>query len=170
MAAMEPPTKLADWLACHNGEIIASYATGDADGGNGTGDIVGSLIGANNSNGATTIASYGFGSVMSEETLGVDRSPDANPSIHSPAVLTAAHQLDQDVWDFGDSRLYPALKWITNYDDENQTFTCNSAMLPAGQDCGAVIPGQHDSDNNNERDLVGAAPDATATFLIGVGN
>ncbi len=148
------------------GTIVASYATGDVDGKLGNSDAVGRLVGQNLGTGTTT-ASYGFGATLNGEISGVDRSADADPSIHSPAALTAANsstmtadQWDEDVWSFGDDRRYPVVKWVTGYDATAETFSCDQTMLPDGQTCGNSIPGQHDSDDDGTQDMVPAAVDA----------
>ncbi len=69
------------------------------------GDTVGALVGENS---GTITAGYGFGDVIGEENSGVDRSADTDPSIHSPAILTAANsstsaanRWNATVWEFG---------------------------------------------------------------------
>ncbi len=148
------------------GEIIASYATGDADSG-GAFSETGALVGENGA-GAIT-ASYGFGDVAGAATVSVDRADDADESIHSPVVLTAinssttpANRWNTTVWDFGNDRLYPVVKWVTGYDATAGTFSCDQTMLPDGQTCGDPIPDQHDSDDDGTQDMVPAAP-ATPT-------
>ena len=149
------------------GAITASYATGDANGGAGD-DRVGALVGRNSFNGISTdpiTASYGFGDVFGVETPGVDRDAAANQSIHSPAVLTAANssttaarQWGAAVWDFGDDRLYPVVKWATGYNSDTGAFSCDPSRIPDGQRCGDPIPGQHDSDDDGTQDMVPEAP------------
>ena len=155
----------------NNGMIIASYAIGDADGGEGVADLVGGLVGINS---GTLVASYGFGTVMGEETRGADRSDDANPSIHSPAALTAAtssitpaNRWNETVWSFGDNQLYPVVTWITGYDSDTDAFSCEQAMLPAGTTCGDPLPGQHDSDDDGNQDMVPAALATAPTASVG---
>ena len=78
---------------------------------------------------ATIAASYGFGGLVAGvgnrqlRLRRVDRADDADESIHSPAVLTAtnssttpANRWNTTVWDFGNDRLYPVVKWVTGYD------------------------------------------------------
>ena len=74
----------------------------------------------------------------------------------------AANQWDEDVWSFGNDRLYPVVKWVTGYDATAETFSCVQTMLPDGQTCGNPLPGQHDSDDDGTQDMVPAAP-ATPT-------
>ena len=98
----------------NSGNIVASYAIGTVDGGDGSSDTVGGLVGIT-FGGGTIDASYGFGAVMGEETRGADRSDDATLSLNSPAALTAAtssitpaNRWNETVWSFGDNnRLYP---------------------------------------------------------------
>ena len=110
-------------------------------------------------------ASYGFGDVVGAATVGVDRADDADESIHSPAALTAtnssttpANQWNTTVWDFGNDRLYPVVKWVTGYDATAGTFSCVQTMLPDGQTCGDPLPDQYDSDDDGTQDMVPAAP------------
>ena len=142
--------------------IVASYATGAVDGGHGS-DNVGGLVGRNITAGTTT-ASYGFGAALNGE-IGVDRSADADPSIHSPAVLNAANsstmtanQWDEDVWSFGDDRSHPVVNWVTGYDSGTGAFSCDPMLLPDGEACGDPIPGQYDSDGDGTQDSVPEAP------------
>ena len=58
--------KVGGLVGSNSGVITASYATGDADGGNGSGgiglaDVVGGLVGDSSGSGAIITASYGFG-------------------------------------------------------------------------------------------------------------
>ena len=129
-------------LAGHNdGTITASYATGRVDGGDGGEDEVGGLVGFNN---GTTTASYGFGTKMGGETAGVDRSSDASPAVVGAAQFTAANsstntsnRWSAQVWNFGTAEQYATLKWVTA-----SNFTCDQTLLPTGQRCGELIPGQ----------------------------
>ena len=141
----------------YGGAIIASYATGNADG-----DIVGGLVGWNN---GEIIASYGFGTLTGDEFRNTHGAPPAGESIHSPAVLTAtnssttpANRWNTTVWDFGNDRLYPVVKWVTGYDATAGTFSCDQTMLPDGQTCGDPLPDQYDSDDDGTQDMVPAAP------------
>ena len=130
----------------NNGMIIASYAIGDADGGEGVADLVGGLVGINS---GTLVASYGFGTVMGEETRGADRSDDANPSIHSPAALTAAtssitpaNRWNETVWSFGDNLLYP-VRHLDNWHTiatTNAISPANKRCCPSGTTCGDPAP------------------------------
>ena len=146
----------------NDGTIVASYAIGDADSGAGSTDVSGALVGLNV---GSIAASYGFGAIRGEDFRGPDRSDDADPSIHSPAVIVSAAPWSGAVWNFGGARLYPVIQWITDYDSDAQTFSCDQARIPDGHACGAPIPGQYDSDGDGERDMTPAAPAApTATF------
>ena len=145
------------------GAITASYATGGVNGDSVSGNI-GALVGSSTNSGAIT-ASYGFGDIVGAATIGVERADDADASIHSPAALTAtnsstmtANRWNTTVWDFGDDRLYPVVKWVTGYDATAGTFSCVQTMLPDGQTCGDPLPGQHDSDDDGTQDMVPAAP------------
>ena len=147
-------------VGVNNQFIVASYAIGDAHGGDGDSDRVGALVGLHNQPINEITASYGFGTVMGEETRGVDRSDDTDPSIHSPAVLTAAtssttpaNRWSEMAWSFGDNQLYPVVTWITGYDSDTSAFSCEQAMLPAGTTCGDPLPGQHDSDDDGNQDM-----------------
>ena len=131
------------------GTITACYATGNANGGDGR-DFVGGLAGI--SNFGTITACYGFGTVTGE-TPGVDRSSDASTTVGSPSGLTMtnssameANRWPARVWDFGTDSQVPVLKWITGYDNSGATeeakYPCDPALLPAGQECGEIIPGQ----------------------------
>ena len=150
-------------VGVNEGEITASYAIGDADSG-GTLDATGALVSGND--GVAITASYGFGDVAGAATVGVARADDADESIHSPAVLTAtnsstmpANRWNTTVWDFGDNRLYPVVKWVTGYDATAETFSCVQTMLPDGQTCGDPLPDQYDSDDDGTQDMVPAAPE-----------
>ncbi len=125
-------------------------------------------------NSGTITASYGFGDVIGEENPGVDRSDDADPSVHTPAVLTvetssanAANRWDETVWDFGTDMLYPVINPITGYDSGSGEFVCEQTMLPAEANCGSPIPGQYDSDGNGAQDTVPAAPNQPTLTQIG---
>ena len=133
----------------NNGTITACYATGMADGGGGNGDNVGGLVGKNN---RTITASYGFGMVTGE-TPGVDRSSDADNTVGRASALTMANSSTIEinkwparVWDFGTDSQVPVLKWITGYNSRGTTeaerYPCDVALLPAGRECGEIIPGQ----------------------------
>ena len=125
--------------------IMASYADGVANGGAGSGDSVGRLIGANV--GSTPTASYGF----SDPTMGTVNTAGTPPTIASTALtlntLTAlnsdgdaaatANDWSGSVWDFGTITERPVLRWVTKSD-----FTCDATLLPTGQTCGGIIPGQ----------------------------
>ena len=78
----------------------------------------------------------------------------------------AANRWNTAVWDFGDDRLYPVVKWVTGYDATAGTFSCDSDRLPDGQICGAPLPSQYDGDGDGAQDTVPEAPAmpmATAT-------
>ena len=122
-----------------------------ADGGGGNNDYVGGLVGENN---GTITACYGFGMVTGE-TPGVDRSGDASDSttVGSASALTMANSSTDlakrwpaRVWDFGTDSQVPVLKWITGYNrrgtTEAERYPCDVALLPAGRECGDIIPGQ----------------------------
>ena len=150
------------------GDIVASYAIGNAGGSEGANDNVGALVGANRvgANSGTVSASYGFGAVMRGENVGIERSNDANFSIHSPSVITAENsstspqnRWNSSAWLFGDDRLYPIVKWTSGYDATSGEFSCDQAIAPAGQTCDMPIPGQYDSDGDGQD----TAPAALAT-------
>ena len=135
----------------NGGTITACYATGMADGGNDPSDSVGGLVGQNT--GGTITACYGFGMVTGRETPGVDRSGDASATVGSASALTMtnsstdqAKRWSTRVWDFGDSSQNPVLKWITGYNSSGSTdeakYPCDVTLLPAGRECGDIIPGQ----------------------------
>ena len=131
--------------------ITASYATGNADGGDGSDDRVGGLVGFNQ---GTITASYGFGTVTGEE-IGVNRSSDASSdtTVSSASALTEMNSSTTEanrwiarVWDFGTDSQVPVLKWITGYNSSGATeeakYPCDEALLPDGQSCENIIPGQ----------------------------
>ena len=135
----------------NRGTITACYATGNANGGEGNFDRVGGLVGWN-IRGLIT-ASYGFGMVTGEERAGVDRSGDADATVTNASALTMANSSTREenrwstrVWDFGTDSQVPVLKWITGYDSSRTTeaerYPCDVALLPAGRECGDIIPGQ----------------------------
>ena len=159
-------------VGVNSGTITASYATGTADGGNGDSDSAGSLLGSDNSFlfGNMVTASYGFGTQMGGETAGVDRSGDASPAVVGASQLTADNsstEMDNRwsarVWNFGTARQNPRLKWITGFDSSGATdvlkYPCERTLLPSGQSCGGVIPGQDssllaDGDGDNVPDTI----------------
>ena len=134
----------------NSGTITACYATGNANGGEGDLDHVGGLVGDNN---GTITACYGFGMVTGEERAGVDRSGDASATVTNASALTMTNSSTREenrwsarVWDFGTDSQVPVLKWITGYDSSRTTeaerYPCDVALLPAGRECGDIIPGQ----------------------------
>ena len=131
-----------------NGTITACYATGNADGGDGNSDFVGGLVGLTRGD---ITACYGFGTVTGGG--GVNRSGDADATVGSASALTMtnsstteANRWPARVWDFGTDSQIPVLKWITGYDNSGTTeaerYPCDPALLPAGRECGVIIPGQ----------------------------
>ena len=142
-------------VGLNNGTITVCYATGNANDGEGDTDRVGRLVGLNN---GIITASYGFGTVAGEDIIGVDRSNDASPTTGINAVTSAsaltmtnsstteAKRWSTRVWDFGTDSQVPVLKWITGYSSSGATdeakYPCDVALLPAGRECGEIIPGQ----------------------------
>ena len=131
-----------------NGTITACYATGNANGGDGNSDFVGGLVGLTRGD---ITACYGFGTVTGGG--GVNRSGDADATVGSASALTMtnsstteANRWPARVWDFGTDSQVPVLKWITGYDNSGTTeaerYPCDPALLPAGRECGVIIPGQ----------------------------
>ena len=143
----------------------ASYATGTADGGAGA-DAVAGLLGVLRS-GTSLIASYATGAVSNHsfgnnlrynaggtttESYGYGDVGGSGGNRGGEKALTAGAAADgstnageswkPEVWDFGTSSQSPRLKWVTGYDKDARTFSCNAALLPAGQSCGGIIPGQ----------------------------
>ena len=128
------------------GTITASYATtGAVDGGAGT-DRVGGLVGA--VNGGTITASYGF----STPTGGTIRTGDGGPpvavlggNISTANGLTTTNAGIQwtttpiAVWNFAAGQR-PVLQWVTGL--SGSTYSCDVTLLPTGQSCGGIIPGQ----------------------------
>ena len=57
-----------------------------------------------------------------------------------------ANRWSTRVWDFGTDSQVPVLKWITGYNSggatEEAKYPCDVALLPAGRECGEIIPGQ----------------------------
>ena len=128
----------------NNGSIIASYATGNADGGTGDSDIVGDLVGLQS--GGSRTESYGFGAATGEtpNTLG-----DPPTDVTSATGLTAANAGAQWVvadspWDFGGSSQTPALMYVTGamLSGTTVTYQCEASELPSGLSCGDLLAGQ----------------------------
>ncbi len=96
------------------GSIVASYAAGNASGGEGGNDAVGALVGALVGGGqitASVIASYGFGQVDGEEIFGSQGTP-LPEGVEEVVDLTRdnAGQGWSDIdWDFGTGAQFPAL-------------------------------------------------------------
>ena len=155
----------------HAGSVVASYTTGNADGGEGSNDI-GSLAGRIPR--GSIFASFGFGTTMNVDTAGLDGTIISNSawtvlstSDRTAARLTLAIVNDpndasgnpddnrwnsasdstKDAWDFGTSSQAPALKYA-DYDGTGTMFHCESDAdnAPAGAilipNCGELIPGQ----------------------------
>ena len=115
----------------------------------------------------TITASYGFGTTMTVSFHGVDRTSDASPAVVSPSQLTVvnsstntSNRWSAQVWNFGTAEQYATLKWVTSTD-----FTCNQTLLPTGQRCGELIPGQ----TRNVPPLDGSFSRVGAETSFGVG-
>ena len=127
------------------GTILASYATGAVSN---YGDTFGDSVAYRFTGSATVTESYGYGTL----DMDGDGTFDSNGNPNGEKALTAGAVADgstnaglswsTDVWDFGTSSQSPRLKWVTGYDKDDGTFSCNAALLPAGQSCGGIIPGQ----------------------------
>ena len=150
-----------------NGTILASYATGAVNG-DGSSDPVGGLVGTNSSSAAITASyatdgtvsgsssaaigklvgsnsgtitnSYGFstsadsgGTSGSDLPMGVVSAADLNAANAGTQWTTTPTQ----VWNFGTASQRPVLQWVTDSD-----FSCDPTLLPPGQSCGGIIPGQ----------------------------
>ena len=135
------------------GPITACYATGSVAGGDGDNDDVGGLVGFNFE--GTITACYGFGIQTGGENSGMSRSGDASDgtTVGSASAITemnssrnGANRWPARVWDFGTDSQVPVLKWITGYNSSGATeaerYPCDEALLPAGRECGEIIPGQ----------------------------
>ena len=147
-------------ILANNGSLIASYAVGNAnaslDAAGGAGQLVGSIISG------TIEASYGFGTLAPDNGhTDRNRSRDASnmATVSSAAMLTqansstiAANRWSDAVWDFGTSQQYPAIKWVTGYNEDTDAFSCDPSTLPAGEVCGGLLPSQYDSDGDGSRD------------------
>ena len=119
-----------------SGTIIASYASGDPDGGSGTGDTVGTLAGENT---GTVTDSYAFGSSSNGENLGESGSDRPRTSsgapIHSASSLNAGNVPDSwnepakgtaGAWNFGQTGTVtvPALAYA-DYDGPGEGYSCD---------------------------------------------
>ena len=122
--------------------LTASYASGNINENisNGVAGTLGAFIG-----GSTINASYGFGSIPTDGTLG--SAGTAKPTVdgtEDTAVITMAEQLtltnagaiwndaDSDTlnaWDFGDSDQAPALRYA-DYDGTDTDYGCIDASNP----------------------------------------
>ena len=118
--------------------LVASYATGDVDGGEGSGDFVGGLVGHNN---GTLIASYGFGSSVNGEFIGIDDSGDRPSGVagvgsgpngarfltaaNTPAAWNSVASNSTNAWKFGTTTEIPTLRYA-DYDGSGSTYSCRS--------------------------------------------
>ena len=138
-----------------DGLIIASYATGTADGGvSGDNDRVGSLVGSNADSTRTPVdstASYGFGRTVGVDTMGIDRSDDADSTVmnvtgiteaNSGSVWNSAENSTMGAWNFGNTTERPVLLYA-DYDGAGDDYSCDDFpdMLPDGNSvtCGSTI-------------------------------
>ena len=144
------------------GTIIASYATGTADGGVGN-DDVGPLIGSNS--GGTIPKAYGFGTANGE-TVNTDGSPPSGcggTCTASNLTLTAANNGGTEwdatasntkgAWDFGDAMALPKLR-IADYDGDGITYSCNNFPNPILCRSMRPLAGQRDTDRDGVFDVV----------------
>ena len=133
----------------HNGLIFNSYAFSPV---NGNGDNIGGLVGAMDP-AATITASY-WDTVASGQVTSVGGSAQTTDELQTPTApgITAMevyYDWDDKVWDFGDGKNYPALRY-TQGDDLNACNTDSididiqtpSTMLP----CGLLLPNQRGRD------------------------
>ncbi len=138
----------------NDGMITASYATGAVNSGRGSSNFVGRLVGAQQS--GLIRASYGFGRVMGDESLGSDGSvkpvvsgPGGNQAITGATQLSAANagsawnaadSQTLGAWDFGTDEQLPALNYA-DYDGAGAgaVFDCDQFPVDA---CGTLLPGQ----------------------------
>ena len=150
------------------GTVAASYATGAADGGAGN-DYVGGLVGKVLFNPSSIKASYATGAVSNagssrggslvgsnggtvRHSYGYGTVNGSGGNANGEKALTAGNIGERstnagyswrtNVWDFGTSSQSPWLKWVTRYTTNTDVFTCDASLLPAGQSCGGIIPGQ----------------------------
>ena len=130
------------------GEIIASYATGDAIGSDGDNDLGGVLVGMFTGGNSPNV-SYGFGDVSGAETINLEGDP--------PALVVTAEQLSAEnagarwntaaddtlgAWDFGNAMQTPALRYA-DYDGSGNNYSCDlfPATLPneGALTCGSTL-------------------------------
>ena len=154
------------------GSITASYATGDADGGDGGNDRVGGLVG--NQKGGSITESYGFG-VMIGERLGSDGSTKPQ-EVMTAAELTAANAgsawnsaVDNtlDAWHFGTGEQIPALNYA-DYDGAGTVFDCSQFPANACTPTPTLLPGQAElSASGPSAAFHGEAVTLTGSLLFG---
>ena len=115
--------------------ITASYSTGNANGGAGPNDWSGRLLGQRSN--STITDSYAFGT-RSGENMGVN-GIGTETSVTDPSMLMGTNW--PTIWDFGTTSEKPALRWVTSLTLPN-TYSCDQNLLPPGQLCANLIPGQ----------------------------
>ena len=135
-----------------SGSIIRSYATGEVPG---SGVTIGGLVGLNNNNNEDAIIdSYWLDSSASSGGDGVPAGTSrtamqlAAPTTTSTEIYTSWRT---EVWDFGISTQYPALKYSTDCVESDETAAPNDAGQPI---CDTVLL-------NQEVDLPDALPPCT---------
>ena len=132
-----------------SGNLIASYATGVADGGDSTdtGDRAYALYGFRAASGTSLTDSYGFGAPVNSDTTG-GSDGSTKPTVDgttSTAAITTAEQLTTenvpdswneadsdtlDAWDFSDDGTeIPALRYA-DYDGTDTDYGCTDATNP----------------------------------------
>ena len=139
---------MAWWATRLAGDITASYATGDADGGAGSNDGVARLIGyvdgGDRTPPAMALAPRRTGQIVEG---GVNRSQTTTATSAETLTLANAgtewNDADENTlgaWDFGDSSQPPALLY-NDYDGSSGTDYC-ALFAAANTPCGTLIPGQ----------------------------
>ena len=118
------------------GAITASYATGRVSGG----DSIGGLVGSNFGSGGTATASY-----WDTQTSGLSSSAGGEgkmtSELQSPTSNTGIYATwDDDVWDFGTSSQYPALKDLHISVAEQRQSHPAAVSSPGAPTIGAVAP------------------------------
>ena len=101
------------------------------------------LVGVRFEGTITTSESYAFNTPV-DFPVGSDGSTELAVAGMPPSNIMNVNQIsaanttrwNTAVWDFGDTTQPPALKWVTDGTD------CTQALLPRGQMCGGLIPGQ----------------------------
>ena len=121
-----------------SGTITNSYATGAVTG---TGDDVGGLVGLNRS----TITNSYWNTETSRITRNANGIGKTTAELQSPTTSGSTstesyYGWSEEMWDFGTSNQYPALKYTAGSDTDNPA--CDSEGQPA---CDTLLPSQYPS-------------------------